>query len=189
MAVICVGVRVSQMGAMHTRWGGGPSLESGEVRGSGTAGRSSGVRPVLEPVLARRSVEGVGEKSRSGRGAEGAGEAVFERGAGSAVVVLILGKAVADVVVEDMALRKARKGARGGQSRGGATRTVKGGWSATRDSHTKGGARGTVIIYRNLPLGCEGPYIGIWSLSANITFIQGVMGLYCCWRGGDNYVV
>ena len=100
------------MGAMHTRWGGGPSLERGKVRGSGAAERSPGVRPIFEPVLARRSVEGVGEKSRSGRGVEGAGEAVLVRGAGSAVVVLVLGQAVADVVVDDM-LRKARKGARG----------------------------------------------------------------------------
>ena len=50
--------------------GGGPSFERGKVRGSGAAGRSPGVRPVLKPVLARRSVEGVGETFRSGRGAE-----------------------------------------------------------------------------------------------------------------------
>ena len=131
MAVICVAVRVSQLDAVYTRWGRGPSLERGKVRGSGAAGRSPGVRPVLEPVLARRSVEGVGEKSRSGRGAEGVGEADLVRGAGSAVEELVLGKAVADVVVEDM-LREARKGARGEKARGGATRTVKGGWSATR---------------------------------------------------------
>ena len=54
------------------------------------------------------------------------------RGALAAVVVLVLGEAVADGVVEDMALREARRGVRGENSRGGATRTVKGGWSATR---------------------------------------------------------
>ena len=123
---------------MYRRWGGGPSLESGKVRGSRAAGRSPGVRPVLEPVLARRSVEVVGERSRSGRGAEGTGEAILVRVSGSEVVVLVLGNAVADVVGEDM-LREARKGARGEKSRAGATRSVKGGWLAVKKS--KRGAR------------------------------------------------
>ena len=38
-------------------------MPRGKVLGSGVAGRSPGVRPVLEPVLALRSGEGVGEKS------------------------------------------------------------------------------------------------------------------------------
>ena len=46
--------------------------------------------------------------------------------------MLFLGEAVADVVVEGMALLEARRGARGENARGGATRMVKGGWSATR---------------------------------------------------------
>ena len=75
-------------------------------------------------------MKGVGERSRSGRGAEGAGEAVLVRVSGPEVVVLALGNTVADVVGEDM-LREARKGARGENSQGGATRSVKGGWLAT----------------------------------------------------------
>ena len=102
----------------------------GKVCDSGAAGRSPGVRPVLNPVLALRTVEGVGERSRSGRGAEGAGEVVLVRVSGPEVVVLVLGNAVADVVGEDM-LREARKGARGEKSRGRRTRSVKGGWLAT----------------------------------------------------------
>ena len=78
-------------------------MARGKVCGSGAAGRSPGVRSVLEPVLARKSGESVGEKSRSGRGAERAGEAV----------VPILGGAVAEVVVEGMVLLEARRGARG----------------------------------------------------------------------------
>ena len=46
-------------------------MARGKVRCRGAAGRSEGVRPVLEPVLARKSGEGGGEKSRSGRGANG----------------------------------------------------------------------------------------------------------------------
>ena len=46
--------------------------------------------------------------------------------------MLFLGKAVADVVVEGMALLEARRGARGEKARGGAIQTVKGGWSAIR---------------------------------------------------------
>ena len=72
----CSGVRVFQIDAKCPRWGGGPVMARGKVRGSGAAGRSPAVRPVLEPVLAPRSSEGVGEKSKSGRGAEWAGEAV-----------------------------------------------------------------------------------------------------------------
>ena len=99
------------------------------VGGSGAVGRKSGVRPVLDPVVARRSVGPMGEKSRSGPEAEGGGESVLVV-ALSAVPVLFLGDAMVDEVV-DMAVREARKAARGVKSRGGATRTVKGGWSAT----------------------------------------------------------
>ena len=70
----------------------------------------------------------MGEKSRSGPEAEGGGESVLVV-ALAAVPVLFLGDAMVDEVV-DMALREARKAARGVKSRGGATRTVKGGWSA-----------------------------------------------------------
>ena len=101
-----------------------------EARGSGVAGRSPGVRPVPEPVLARRSVEGNSERSRSGRGGEGGVEVVLVRVSGAEVLVLVLGDEVADVVEEGM-LRKARNGARGEKSRGGHTRSVKGGWLAT----------------------------------------------------------
>ena len=82
------------MDAKCPRWGGGPAMARGKVRGSGAAGRSPGVRPVLEPVLARRSGDGVGEKSKRGRGAEWAGEAG----------VFFWGETVAEVVVEGMAL-------------------------------------------------------------------------------------
>ena len=117
------------MDARCPRWGGGPVMAM-EARGSGTVGRKPGVRPVLEPVLARRFVEAIGVKSRSGPEAEGGGEAVLVA-ALAEVPVFVLGDAVVDEVVEDM-LWEARKGARGEKSRGGATRTVKGGWLATR---------------------------------------------------------
>ena len=109
------------MGARCPRWGGGPVMPRGKVRSSGEAGRSPGVRPVLEPVLALRSGEGVGEKSKGRRGAEWAGEAV----------VFFWGEAVAEVVVEGMVLLEARRGARGEKARRGAVRMVKGRWSAT----------------------------------------------------------
>ena len=85
-----------------------------EARGIGTVGRNPGVRPVLEPVEARRSAGAIGERSRSGPGAEGGCEAIL----------------VVDEVLEDM-LWEARREARGEKARGGATRMVKGGWSAT----------------------------------------------------------
>ena len=74
--------------------------------------------------------EGIGERSRSGRGAEGGGEAVLVRVSGAGVLVLVLRDEVADEVQEDM-LREARHGARGEKSQGGHTRSVKGGWLAT----------------------------------------------------------
>ena len=84
-----------------------------EARGSGTVGRKPGVRPVLEPVLPRRSVGAIGERSRSGPGAEGGGEAVFVMALAD-VPVFVLGDAVVDAVVEDM-LRLPRE--QGGRNR------------------------------------------------------------------------
>ena len=101
--------------------GWGPSLIAREASGSGTVGRKPGVRPVLEPVVARRSVGAMGERSKSGPGTEGRGEAVL---------VVIFGDEVAEVLGKDM-LREARNGARGEKSRGGYTRSVKRGWLAT----------------------------------------------------------
>ena len=69
-------------------------MARGKARWRGVAGRSPGVRPGLEPVFARMSGEGGGEKSRRGRGAERAGEAAE----------LILEGAVAEVVMEGMVL-------------------------------------------------------------------------------------
>ena len=110
------------MGARCPRWGEGPSLMAREARGSGTVGRKPGVRPVLEPVVARRFVGAMGERSKSGPGAKGRGEAVL---------VVILGDEVAEMLGEDM-LREVRNGARGEKSRDGYTRSVKGGWLTTR---------------------------------------------------------
>ena len=125
----CAGSRLVQMDARCPRCGGGPVMAM-EARGSGTVGRKPGVRPVLEPVVARRSVGAMGERSKSGPGAEGGGQAILVVTLSEAPV-LGLRDAVVDVVGEDM-LREARKGARDEKSRGGAARTVKGGWLATR---------------------------------------------------------
>ena len=108
------------MDARCPRWGGGQLVMTREARGSGTVGRKPEVRPVLEPVLARRSVGAMGERSKSGPGAEGGGKAI----------VVGLGDGVAEVPGEDM-LQEACNGARGEKSRGGCTRSVKGGWLAT----------------------------------------------------------
>ena len=124
----CSGLRLAQMDARCPRWGGGPVMAR-EACGSGTVGRKPGMRPVLEPVVARRSVGAMGERSKSGPGAEGGGEAILVVTVAE-VPVLGLGDAMVDVVGEDMLL-EARKGARGEKSRGGTTRTVKGGWLAT----------------------------------------------------------
>ena len=109
------------MSQTDAQWGGGPGTARGKARWRGAAGRSPGVRPVLEPVFVRLSGEGGGEKSRRGRGAERAGEAAE----------LILEGAVAEVVMKGMVLLEARKAARGVKTRGGVTRTVKVGWLAT----------------------------------------------------------
>ena len=117
------------MDARCTRWGGGPVVAR-EARGIGPVGRNPGVRPVVEPVEARRSAGAIGERSRSGPGAEGGGEAILVV-AWAEVPVVGFGEAVVDEVIENM-LWEARREARGEKARGGATRTVKGGWSATR---------------------------------------------------------
>ena len=130
MAASCAGLRLSQMDAKCPRWGGGPSLEVGKVRGSGAVGRNPWVRPVPEPVLVRRTVGGIGESSKSGPGAEGGGEAVLVMILREEVLVVGLGDGIAEVLEEDM-LREARNGARSEKLRGGHTRSEKGGWLAT----------------------------------------------------------
>ena len=95
------------MSQTDAQWGGGPEMARGKARWRGAAGRSPGVRPVLEPVFARMSGEGGVEKCRRGRGAERAGEAAE----------LILEGAVAEVVIEGMVLLEARRGARGERAR------------------------------------------------------------------------
>ena len=85
------------MNARCPRWGGGPSLMAREARGSGNVGRNPGVRPVLEPVVARRSVGAMGDRSKSGPGAEGGGEAILVVTLEEAPV-LGLGDTVVDVV-------------------------------------------------------------------------------------------
>ena len=128
-SVCCAWSKLAQVDARCPKWGGGPALAAREARGSGAVGRKPGVRPVLDPVVARRSAGPMGDESRSGPEAEGGGESVLVV-ALSAVPVLFLGDAMVDEVV-DMTPREARKAARGMKSRGGATRTMKGGWSAT----------------------------------------------------------
>ena len=71
----------------------------------------------------------MGERSNSGPGDEGGGEAILAV-TSAETPVLSLGDAMVGVVGEDMLL-EARKGARGDRLRGGATRTVKGGWLVT----------------------------------------------------------
>ena len=58
------------MDARCPKWGGGPVMAR-EARGSGTVGRKPGA--VLEPVLARRSVGAMGERSERRPGAEEGG--------------------------------------------------------------------------------------------------------------------
>ena len=111
----------------------------GKARGSGAAGRSPGVRPVPEQVLPRMSVDGNGERSRGGRGAEGDCKAVL---------VLVLG---AEAVEEDM-LREARNGARGEKSRGGAHTVGEGKVVSHERRYSRGGRRNTIVLYRSMPL-------------------------------------
>ena len=124
------------MDARCPGWGRGPSMMSREARGSGTVGRKPRVRPVLEPVVARRSVGAMGERSKSRPGAKGRGEAVL---------VVVLEDEVAEVLGEDT-LWEARNGARDETSRGGYTRSVKRGWLYTRS--VKGGWLATRIVTR-----------------------------------------
>ena len=165
-------------------WGGEPAMAR-EARGSGTVGRNPGVRPVLEPVEVRRSAGAIIERSKSGPGAEGGGRSRPGGGLGGCPGGS-LGRCSGGRNCRRHALgglqgNKGRESARRGHTNGG-SRMV----SYTR-RHTRGGCRGTVIIYRSQPLGGEEPYTGIWDLSANFTFSQGVMGAYSGWRG-DNYV-
>ena len=117
------------MDAKCPRWGGGPVMAM-EVRGSGAVGRKPGVRPVLAPVEARRSAGAIGERSGSGPGAKGGGGAILVV-SWAEVPVGAVGEAEVDEVLEDM-LWEARMEAKGEKARGGSTRTVKGGRSATR---------------------------------------------------------
>ena len=90
--------------------GWGPSLIAREASGSGTVGRKPGVRPVLEPVVARRSVEAMGERSKSGPGTEGRGEVAL---------VVILGDEVAEVLEKTCYGRLAME--QGAKNRGAGT--------------------------------------------------------------------
>ena len=87
------------------------------------------MRPVVDPVLTRRSVEPMGEKSKSGPDVEGGGNPVLVLMWAAVPEVGLVEGAVDDAL--DMVLRDARKAARGVKTRGGVTRTVKGGWLAT----------------------------------------------------------
>ena len=64
------------MDARYARWGGRPVVARG-ARGNGAVGRNPGVRPVRDPVEARRSAGPIGERSRTGPRAEGGGEAIL----------------------------------------------------------------------------------------------------------------
>ena len=113
----CLWVSVSQTDAQCSRWGGGPPLAVRAVRSMGAVGRSLGVRPVIDPVLAPRSVESMGEKSKSGPDVEGGGDPVLVLIWAAVPEVGLVEGAVDDVV--DMVLREARKAARGVKTRGG----------------------------------------------------------------------
>ena len=86
------------------------------------------MRSVADPVLARRSVEPIGERSKSGPDVGGGGDPVLALMWAAVPEVGLGEEAVGDT--GDMVLREARKAARGVKTRGGVTRTVKGGWSA-----------------------------------------------------------
>ena len=113
----CCAVRVSQTGAQWSKWGGGPPLAVRAARGTGAVGRSPGVRPVADPVLARRSVEPMGEKSKSGPDVGGGGDPVLVLMWAAVPEVGLVEGAVDDAL--DMVLREARKAARGVKTRGG----------------------------------------------------------------------
>ena len=104
---------------------------------TGAVGRSPGVRPVLEPVLARRSGEGVGEKDDRGSGAVWAGEAA----------VVFWGEEAAEVVVAGM-VTGGSQGGKGRENTGGDH--TNGGRRMVSYMHgrTTGGYRVTVVMYR-----------------------------------------
>ena len=112
------------------------------------------MRPVPELELPRISVEGTGEVSRSGREAEGDGEA--------ALVRVLEG----EVVGEDM-LREARKRAKCEKSRGGHMGpVVKGGWLAA-----------SVLVTRGVVSGIRYSYAGAcrWGVKGRVErYISGV---------------
>ena len=112
------------MDVRYARWVGGPVVAR-ETRGTGAMGRNPEVRPVLEPVEARRSAGFMGRRSRSRPGAEAGGEAILAV-AGAEVPVVVLGEVAVDEFLDDM-LWEARRVVRGEKARGGAIRTVKGG--------------------------------------------------------------
>ena len=89
------------MDVRYATWGGRPVVAR-EAHGIGTVGRNPGVRPVLEPVEARRSAGPMGERSRGGPGAEEGGEAVLVV-AWAEVPVIAFGEVVVDEFLEDMA--------------------------------------------------------------------------------------
>ena len=118
------------------------------------------------------SVDGNGERSRGGRGAEGDCKAVL---------VLVLG---AEAVEEDM-LREARNGARGEKSRGGAHAVGEGRMVSHERRYSRGGRRNTIVVHRSMSLRGERKrqtgYIffiraGTISYSASITFERMVSG-------------
>ena len=113
----CWAVTVSQTGAQCSRWGGGPPLAVRAVLGTGAVGRSPGVRPVVDPVLTRRSVGPMREKSKSGPDVEGGGDPVLVLMWAAVPEVGLVEEAVDDAL--DMILRETRKTARGVKTRGG----------------------------------------------------------------------
>ena len=82
------------MDVRYARWGGRPVVAR-ETRGTGAVGRNPRVRPVLEPVQARRSAGSMDRRSRSGPGTEAGGEAILAV-AGAEVSVVVLGEVAVD---------------------------------------------------------------------------------------------
>ena len=78
-------------------------------------GRKPGVRPVPDTVVARRSMGEMGERSNSGPGVQGGGEAMLAV-TSAETPVLSLGDAMVGVVGEDMLLEARKEGARGDKS-------------------------------------------------------------------------
>ena len=75
------------------------------------------MRPVVDPVLARRSVEPMGEKSKSRPDVGGGGDPVLVLMWAAVPEVGLVEEAVDDAL--DMGLREARKAVRGVKTRGG----------------------------------------------------------------------